>query len=159
MLEEGDKLYLNALANGKIPDAETVSLNCLPDRIYWPFSKGLGNEVSERNFASVTSQVATKINEPIAIMGTNTEPLMLVEAQSQSNNINSWWLINNYKEFYQGRIACSEHENEAPYVTLHSALVNTFSDNNYAFIILDGYIMALIKSLDSIYEFDCVGTH
>ena len=79
---------------------------------------------------------------------------MLVEAQSQSNNINSWWLIN-YKEFYQSRIACSEHENEAPYVTLHSALVNTFSDNNYAFIILDGHIMALTKSLDSIYVFDC----
>ena len=149
LLEEGDTLYLNALANGQIPNAETLSLNCLPNRIYWPFSKGLGNEVSERNFASVTSQVVTKIDECIARVGTNTKPLMLVEAQSQSNNINSWWLIN-YKEFYQGRIACSKHENEAPYVTLHSALVNTFSDNNYAFIILVGYIMALIKSLDSI---------
>ena len=42
----------------------------------------------------------------------------------------------------------------SPYFSLQSALMNAFSDNNYAFIILDGYIMALIKYLDCIYVFD-----
>ena len=60
----------------------------------------------------------------------------------------------NYKEFYQGRIVCVEHENEVPYVTLHSALMNTFSDSNNAFIILDGFVMGLMKFLDSFYVFD-----
>ena len=46
-----------------------------------------------------------------------------------------------YKDFYKGRIACGELENEVPYYSLHSALISTFS-NNYAFIILDGYVMA-----------------
>ena len=45
LLKEGDKLYLNALGNGEIPNTETISLNCLPNRIYWPFSSSLGNEV------------------------------------------------------------------------------------------------------------------
>ena len=38
LLKKGDELYLNALWNGQIPDAATISLNCLPSRIYWPFS-------------------------------------------------------------------------------------------------------------------------
>ena len=93
------------------------------------------------------------INEPIAIVGTNTDPLTMVEAKNETNSINSWWLIN-YKEFFQGRIVCVEHENEVPYVTLHSALMSTFSDSNNAFIILDGFVMGLMKFLDSFYVFD-----
>ena len=76
-----------------------------------------------------------------------------MEAKNETNSINSWWLIN-YKEFFQGRIVCVEHENEVPYVTLHSALMNTFSDSNNAFIILDGFVMGLMKFLDSFYVFD-----
>ena len=32
--------------------------------------------------------------------------------------------------------------------------MNALSDNSYAFIILEGYIMALISTVDSIYVFD-----
>ena len=53
------------------------------------------------------------INKPIAIVGTNTDPLTMVEAKNETNSINSWWLIN-YKEFFQGKIVCVEHENEVP---------------------------------------------
>ena len=35
-----------------------------------------------------------------------------------------------------------------------SALMNTFSDSNNAFIILDGFVMGLMKFLDSFYVFD-----
>ena len=54
--------------------------------------------------------------------------------------------IINYKDYYQGRIARGELENEAPYFAF--SLMNTFSNNNYAFIILDCYVMT-IKSVDN----------
>lgn len=155
LLKEGDKLYLNALRNGQIPNAETILLNCLPHRIYWPFCslEVRANSVNSLMSSHEIAQINDKAHEPIAIVGTNNDPLIMVEAQNETNNINLWWLIN-YKEFFQGRIVSDEHENEDPYVTLHSALMNTFRDNNYAFIILDGFIMGLMKLLDSIYVFD-----
>ena len=121
LLKKGDELYLNALRNGQIPDAATISLNCLPSRIYWPFSSLESRVLNTRcvNSLNDTSHVVMTINEPIAIVGTSTDPLTMVEAKNETNSINSWWLIN-YKEFFQGRIVCVEHENEVPYVTLHS---------------------------------------
>ena len=53
--------------------------------------------------------------------------------------------IINYKDYYQGRIARGELENEAPYFAF--SLMNTFSNNNYAFIILDCYVMTLLSLL------------
>ena len=72
----------------------------------------------------------------------------MVEAHNKS-----LWVIN-YKDFYQGEIARHEYENEVPYLTLRSALMNAFNDNDCAFIILEGYIMGLIKTADCIYMFD-----
>ena len=47
------------------------------------------------------------------------------------------------------------HQHDSSYLDLHSALMNDFFNNNYAFIILKGYIMALIKHSDyCIYVFD-----
>ena len=59
------------------------------------------------------------------------------------------------KDFYQGFIFPVDDQNKTPYVDLHSALMNTFSNDNYAFIILDGYVLALIKHINNcIYVFD-----
>ena len=44
------------------------------------------------------------------------------------------YLPDRARSFYQGNINHGEHENEAPYCTLHSALMNTFSNNNYVTI-------------------------
>ena len=78
---------------------------------------------------------------------TNTD-LPLVEAHNKP-----LWVIN-YKNFYQGEIARHEHENEVPYFTISLALMNAFSDNDCVFIILEGYIIGLIKTADCIYMFD-----
>jgi hypothetical protein len=49
----------------------------------------------------------------------------------------------------------NQSPDEANDLDLHSALMNTFSNDNYAFMILDGYTMALIKHTDNvIYVFD-----
>ena len=36
ILVEGDAMYLKAFDEGTIPDAETLSLTSLPDRVRWP---------------------------------------------------------------------------------------------------------------------------
>ena len=85
---------------------------------------------------------------------TNSD-LPVTTQNSQSNTF--LWLVD-YKEFYQGRTinVFDEHENHSLYYTLRSALMNVFSNNNYAFIILEAYTMALLRSThtDCIYLFD-----
>ena len=71
----------------------------------------------------------------------------LVEVEIDAND-NPLWSVE-YKELYQGRVNCDEYENEGPYLTLCSALMNAFNDNNFAFIIL-GYIITLINTVDCI---------
>lgn len=58
-----------------------------------------------------------------------------------------------YKGFYQGRVSCNECEKDSPYLTLRSALMNALNDSSYVFIILEGYIMAFISTVDYIYVF------
>ena len=53
LLKEGDKLNLNAFGNGEIP-SESISLNCLPNRIYWPFPSSLWNQVRTSSVNSLT---------------------------------------------------------------------------------------------------------
>ena len=170
ILIQGDSMYLNALQRGHIPDTETISLNYLPNRARSSLSLDYTSTLRNQLFLETTQRTQLETNqtpqsntnlpivvEPIEAQNQTNIQLPIVvgpsEAPTNTNNINSWWLIN-YKEFYQGRIVSDEHENEAPYFTLHSALMNTFIDNNYAFIVLDGYIMALMKSVDGIYVFD-----
>ena len=73
LLNEDDKLNVTALGNGEIPNAETMSVNCLPNQIYWPFNSLIHTTPPTNNTSHVT-------NEPIAIVGTNTDQLMLVDA-------------------------------------------------------------------------------
>ena len=93
----------------------------------------------------------TSLNKSPITM-TNTDLVEPVEAQINAND-NPLWSVE-YKEFYQGRVNCDEKENECPYLPLHSALMNAFNDNNLAFIILEGYIIALINTVDCISVFD-----
>ena len=63
-------------------------------------------------------------------------------------------MVINYGKDCQGLIR-NEHEVEAPYFTLGSALMNTFAHDKYSILILEGYMMALIHGLDSaFYLFD-----
>ena len=84
---------------------------------------------------------------PITVTNTDLPIVVeLVEVQIDAND-NPLWSVE-YKELYQGRVNCDEYENEGPYLTLRSALMNAFNDN-FAFIIL-GYIITLINTVDCI---------
>ena len=86
-------------------------------------------------------QAQTKSDLPIVV-----EPI-------QAHNENQRWFIN-YGKDHQGLIR-SDYEIGSPYFTIHSALVNTFTHDNYGILILEGYMTALIKGLDStFYLFD-----
>ena len=63
------------------------------------------------------------------------------------------WIINYEKEL-QGLII-TDQEIEPHYYDIHTALVNTFVNHSgYAILILEGFIMALIKQMESFYSID-----
>ena len=156
----GDRMYLNALESQSIPDTDTLSLIYLPNQARSTVQSP-AIEVTEENQSPVEvtkspseannsrqSPVEAKTilkKSPSTVTNTVVEP---VEAQINAND-NPLWSVE-YKEFYQGRVNCDEYENEGPYLTLRSALMNAFNDNNFAFIILEGYINSLINTVDCI---------
>ena len=79
-------------------------------------------------------------------------PIVVEPIEAQNDNQITWFVY--YGNDWQGLIR-SEHEVGTPYFTLSSALINTFAHGNYAILILEGYMMALIHGLDSaFYLFD-----
>jgi hypothetical protein len=70
---------------------------------------------------------------------TNSD-LLVVDQNSWNNT--PLWLVD-YNEFYEGRTinAFDKHNNHSLYYTLCSTLMNAFSSNTYAFIILEGLIL------------------
>ena len=86
-------MYLNALGNQVIPDAETLSLNYLPDRarsFIVPPTRVTNQSQIEANKSNQSPTKAQNTDLPAMV-----EP---TEAQTKPNNQS--WLIN-YKEFYQ----------------------------------------------------------
>ncbi len=43
---------------------------------------------------------------------------------------------------------------ERHYYDIHTALLNAFLNDNYAILILEGYMMVLVKQTDNFYLFD-----
>jgi hypothetical protein len=87
---------------------------------------------------------------PIAAEPIEAQP---IEAQIDNDpNKSQIWIIN-YGKDRQG-LVINQCETEPPYHTINSALLNTFINANYAILILEGYMMALIKHSDSFYLFD-----
>ena len=48
----------------------------------------------------------------------------------------------------------TDYKIESHYYDIHTALLNTFLNYSYAVIVLEGYMMALIKQTDFFYLFD-----
>ena len=49
----------------------------------------------------------------------------------------------------------TQNDNDSPFIPLHTALENVFTDNNYAIFILDGYMVSIIHNPNSgFYVFD-----
>ena len=59
----------------------------------------------------------------------------------------------NYNKFYQGRI---DHSfcGDGPFCSLKQVLINAFSDSSNAMLVLDGYVMAVIKKSEFLCLFD-----
>ena len=90
--------------------------------------------------------------EPIEAQSQIDLPIVVEPIEAQNDNQITWFVY--YGNDWQGLIR-SEHEVGTPYFTLSSALINTFAHGNYAILILEGYMMALIHGLDSaFYLFD-----
>ena len=129
-------MFLKAFKEGSIPDAETISLNYLPDRVLWStMTKNKSPDVA--NNRNILPDIVN-----------NTDLSDMVEP-----NEAQLFTFMNYEDFYQGIIFPVDDQNKTPYVDLHSALMNTFSNDNYAFIILDGYVLALIKHINNVFMF------
>ena len=96
-------------------------------------------------------------NTELPVVVENTELPMVVEntvpAIVGSIDKNLIWLINHKKEL-QGLLITDSCEVESLYYNIHSALLNTYVNYNYAIFILEGYMMAIIKQLNYFYIFD-----
>ena len=143
VLEQGDNMYLNAFNHDLIPHEGFLPLNNLPTVVccHWLDDNVSCRSVIDTNISPVEAQKYIIDHLPIVV-----EPV-------ETQNKNQVWFIN-YGKDHQGLIINSEHEVEDPYFTIRSALMNTFTNNNYAILILEGYMMALIKGLDYFYLFD-----
>ena len=67
-------------------------------------------------------------------------------------NENQMWFIN-YRKELQG-LVMTVREIESHYYDIHTVLLNTFLNYSYAFIVLEGYMITLIKQTDFFYLFD-----
>ena len=59
----------------------------------------------------------------------------------------------NYNKFCHGRTYCS-FCGDGPFCSLKQVLINALSDSSNAMLVLDGYVMAVIKKTDFLYLFD-----
>ena len=93
--------------------------------------------------------------EPIEAKS-NTDLSIGVEHNSvvpnEAKNENQIWFINYGKEL-QG-LVITNREIESHYYDIHTALLNVFSNYSCTILILEGYMMALIKQTDFFYLFD-----
>ena len=107
ILCHGDCMYLHALTNKMVPDANSLSKE----------------ELSKEE---------------------------LLEVATLQNNV-EYRL--NYNKFCHGRTyrSCC---GDGPFWSLKQALINALSDSSNAMLVLDGYVMAVIKKSDFLYLFD-----
>ena len=180
VLLQGDSMYLEALDNGLIvldPGVDLLSINNLPSVIYVTcntnitdnFSYSVCQSVMDTSIDSIgdekPAEPQTITDPPIVVQPveaqTIIDPLIVVEPIEAQTIISSLpdgegnesqiWLINYEKEF-QGCVI-SDQEIESHYYNIYTALVNTFLNDSYAILILEGYMMALIKQTEYFYLF------
>ena len=138
VLLQGDNMYMNAFENDLIPREDFLSLNHLPTVVHLPI---------------------VIVVEPVEAQNANDLPIVVEPVEAQTKKQINWLepveaRFINYGKDHQGLVR-SEHVVEAHYFTIGSALMNTFANDNYAILILEGYMMALIHGLDTVfYLFD-----
>ena len=88
--------------------------------------------------------------EPIEAQNNIDLPIVLEEQIGK--NENQICFITYGKEL-QG-LVITDHEIEFPYYDIHTALLNIFLNDSHAILILEGYMMALIKQMNEFFLFD-----
>ena len=68
---------------------------------------------------------------------------------NMEENKNQIWYIN-YKQEFQGLVV-TDSEIESHYYDIHTALVQTFLNGSYSIIILEGYMVAVMKQNEFFY--------
>ena len=94
----------------------------------------------------VVESIVAKSNTDLSI---EVEHDSVVSNEANENHI---WFMNYGKEF-QGLII-TRQEVESHYYDIHTALLNVFSNYSYTILILEGYMMALMKQAHFFYLFD-----
>ena len=149
-------MYLNAPESQSIPDTDMLSLIYLPNQAHRTFQSP-ATEVTEQNQSPVeVTKSPTEANNirqsPVKAKTILNDLPIVVEPVEAQINANDNPL---YKEFYQRRVSCNKCENKGPYLALRLlSLMNALSYNSFTFIILEGYIVALISTVYCIYVFD-----
>ena len=104
---------------------------------------------------------------PIVAQNNNDLPIVVEPSEAQNNNLpvpiepieekneNRIWYIK-YGDECQGLVIIGlvKGEIESHYYNIHTALLNAFFNYSYAILILEGYMMALIKQTEFFYLID-----
>ena len=85
--------------------------------------------------------------EPTEVQNNDNLPVSIEPNQAKNEN---QILFINYGNEHQG-LVIMEGEIESHYYNIHTALLNTFFNDSYAILILEGYMMALIKQTEFFY--------
>ena len=88
--------------------------------------------------------------EPTEVQNNDNLPVSIEPNQAKNEN---QILFINYGNEHQG-LVIMEGEIESHYYNIHTALLNTFFNDSYAILILEGYMMALIKQTEFFHLID-----
>ena len=116
--------------------------------------------IEAQNNIELLVVVAQNNNLPVEVepgegKSINDLPIVVQPTEAQNNtakNKNQIWLIKYGKE-YQGLII-TDRKLESHYYDIHTALLDMFLNYSSAILILEGYMMALIKQTNFFYLFD-----
>ena len=95
-------------------------------------------------------EAQNKIELPIVVEPVETKSITDLPIVAKSNT--QIWFINYGKELQC--LVITNREIKSHYYNIHTALLNVFSNYSYTILILEGYMMALMKQTVFFYLFD-----
>ena len=91
--------------------------------------------------------------EPPIVVSETEFPIVVNRTSNVTTNIEEVVCVIDYKQELQGLVIFNE-EIPSHYPKMHVAIANTFVKYKYAFIILESYMIALIKHIECFYLID-----
>jgi hypothetical protein len=166
VVQNTNNLPMEVVQNtNNLPVEVVQNTNSLPVEVVQNTNK-LPMEVVQ-NTNNLPVEVAQNINNlPVEVAQDTNNLSIVVEPIEAQNNIdlpivlegqigkneNQIWFITDGKEL-QG-LVITDQEIEFPYYDIHTALLNIFLNDSHAILILEGYMMALIKQMNEFFLFD-----